>query len=57
MALQLEEKGISGIDLSAYKTIVGVSEFDPEKTCGHDYIVAKAGGRLYRIEFHPVYTG
>lgn len=51
VALQLEEKGISGIDLSAYKTIVGVSEFDPEKTCGHDYIVAKAGGRLYRIEY------
>lgn len=51
VALQLEEKGVSGIDLSAYKTIVGVSEFDPEKTCGHDYIVAKAGGRLYRIEY------
>lgn len=51
VALQLEEKGISGIDLSAYKTIVGISEFDPEKTCGHDYIVAKAGGRLYRIEY------
>ncbi len=51
VALQLEEKGISGIDLSPYKTIVGVSEFDPEKTCGHDYIVAKAGGRLYRIEY------
>lgn len=51
VALQLEEKGISGIDLSAYKTIVGVSEFEPEKTCGHDYIVAKAGGRLYRIEY------
>lgn len=51
VVLQLEEKGISGIDLSAYKTIVGVSEFDPEKTCGHDYIVAKAGGRLYRIEY------
>lgn len=50
-ALQLEEKGVSGIDLSAYKTIAGVSEFDPEKTCGHDYIVAKAGGSLYRIEY------
>lgn len=54
VALQLQENGAEGtpeIDLSAFKTIVRVSEFDPKETCGHDYIVAEAGGRLYRIEY------
>lgn len=54
VALQLQEAGTedpSGIDLSAYKTIVKISEFDPEESCGHDYIVAGTGERLYRIEY------
>lgn len=39
------------IDLSEYKTIVGISEFSPEEACNHDYVVEEIEGRLYRIEY------
>ncbi len=42
---------LSKLDISSYKTIVRVSEFQPEEICNNDYVVEEAGGRLYRIEY------
>ncbi len=39
------------IDLSKYKTLKRVSFFDPEEVCNNDYVVEKAAGKVYRIEY------
>lgn len=47
----MTEDEIAAMDLSAYDTLVRVSEFHPEDVCNNDYVVEEAGGRLYRIEY------
>lgn len=47
----LTKEDVETLDLSSYDTVVGVSEFLPDETCRNDYVVEKAGGRLYRIEY------
>ncbi len=47
----MEATDITKLDLSEYKTIVGVSEFHAEEVCNNDYIVEEINGRLYRIEY------
>lgn len=42
------------VDLSVFKTIRGVSVFDPNVITNHDYVVEDVGGTLYRIEYDPV---
>ncbi len=51
VARELREKEPRDIDLSGYRTIVGVGEFRADETTGHDYIVKEIGGTLYRIEY------
>lgn len=45
------KKDTASIDLSKYKTIVGVNEFHANKVCNNDYVVEKIGSQLYRIEY------
>ncbi|MCI5621609.1 MAG: HAMP domain-containing histidine kinase [Lachnospiraceae bacterium] len=47
----MTEDEIAAMDLSAYDTIVRVSEFHPQEVCNNDYVVKEAGGILYRIEY------
>ncbi|MGN0341658.1 MAG: ATP-binding protein [Roseburia sp.] len=47
----MSEEELAAMDLSAYDSIVRVSEFHPEDVCNNDYVVEEAGGRLYRIEY------
>lgn len=47
----MTEDEIVDMDLSAYDTIVRVSEFHPQEVCNNDYVVKEAGGILYRIEY------
>lgn len=55
---EVQEDGISdadssltALDLSEYRTIIRVSEFNPEEICNNDYLVEEINGRLYRIEY------
>lgn len=50
-AMELEEKTPEEIDVSAYKTIVGIRPFITEETGRYDYVVEEVQGRLYRIEY------
>lgn len=53
----MTEEEIAAMDLSVYDTIVRVSEFHSEDVCNNDYVVEKAGGRLYRIEYRAEQEG
>lgn len=44
-------KEIAAMDLSAYESIVCVSEFDAKEVCNNDYVVEEINGSLYRIEY------
>lgn len=48
---ELKENDIEKLDLSQYRTIVKVSEFDADEMVNNDYIVEKIVGKLYRIEY------
>ena len=48
---ELNDKDISEIDLSQYKTILFVEEYDSTKYCKPDYLVEELNGRLYRIAY------
>lgn len=54
IANELENKDVNYIDLSGYKTIIRVSEFNEEEICNNAYVVEKAGDKLYRIEYKRV---
>lgn len=54
--MELQETVMEGgnpedIDLSEYKSIVGVSEFIAGEVCNNDYVVEEINGRLYRIAY------
>lgn len=56
VAMKIEEQNltkedIAVMDLSEYKTIIGVSEFTADEICNHDYVVEEIKGNLYRIEY------
>lgn len=51
VAQQLQESAIADIDLSEYKTIVRVSQFQADEVCNNDYVVEEIKGVLYRIEY------
>ena len=51
---ELENKEVNYIDLSGYKTIIRVSEFNSDEICNNAYVVEKAGDKLYRIEYKRV---
>lgn len=46
IANELENKDVNYIDLSGYKTIIRVSEFNAEEICNNAYVVEKAGDKL-----------
>lgn len=51
VADELEGKYPSEVDLSAYTTILNISEFQPGSPCNNDYVVEQVGEKLYRIEY------
>lgn len=51
VARQLQESTIADIDLSEYKTIVRISQFQADEVCNNDYVVEEIKGVLYRIEY------
>ncbi|MBO5165643.1 MAG: HAMP domain-containing histidine kinase [Lachnospiraceae bacterium] len=56
VAMELQETVMAGVnpvdmDLSEYKFIVRVSEFQAGEVCNNDYVVEEIGGKLYRIEY------
>ncbi len=53
-AMELEEKTPEEIDVSAYKTIVGIRPFITGETGRYDYVVEEVQGRLYRIEYKAI---
>lgn len=57
VAMELEEKTPEEIDISAYKTIVGIRPFIAEEKGRYDYVVEEVQGQLYRIEYSAVDEG
>lgn len=56
VAREIQEKHLTGeevlgMELSAYDTILRVSEFQAEEVCNNDYVVEEIDGTLYRIEY------
>lgn len=39
------------IDLSKYKKVVAINEFNPEEKCKNEYAVEQINGKLYRFEY------
>jgi len=51
-ALEIEEKGLENIDLSAYQYIVRVQEYGEDfYHSGYDYLIREIDGRLYRFDY------
>lgn len=48
---ELQNTSLHELDLSEYKTIVAVSEFQVDEFCNNDYVVEEIGSKLYRIEY------
>lgn len=51
IAQELKAFPAQDIDLSAYETIVAVTEFNAGEVCSHDYVVEQVNGQLYRIAY------
>ena len=51
LAQELQDKSVEEINLSDYPDIVRVSEFCADDICNNEYVVEKAQGKLYRIEY------
>lgn len=51
VALDLQDISADELDLSDYKTIAAVSEFDANEICINDYVVEEVNGKTYRIEY------
>lgn len=47
----INEADLASLDLSKYKTIVGVSIFSPDEVCGNDYVIQEIDGKLYQMEY------
>ncbi|MCM1537435.1 MAG: HAMP domain-containing histidine kinase [bacterium] len=48
---KLETSEIEAMNLSKYKTIVGIKEFVAGEACDNDNLVEEIAGKLYRIEY------
>lgn len=46
--------GVDGIDISEYKTIVEINEYNKDIRSDYDYVIEEVDGKLYQISYMPI---